>query len=90
MLRFKNNYNREKIETILKNNNIYDDIKNIEYLNLNKIIIYFTSNKHILKIFCDNSMPSFLIFDNLCATIIVINISISNLPSIVSGTLYLV
>ena len=55
MLSFKNNYDREKIETILKNNNIYDDIKNIEYLNLNKIIIYFTSNKHILKIFCDNS-----------------------------------
>ena len=55
MLSFKNNYDREKIETILKNNNIYDDIKNIEYLNLNKIIIYFTSNKHILKLFCDNS-----------------------------------
>ena len=33
MLSFKNNYDREKIETILKNNNIYDDIKNIEYLN---------------------------------------------------------
>ena len=55
MLSFKNNFDREKIETILKNNNIYDDIKNIEYLNLNKIIIYFTSNKHILKLFCDNS-----------------------------------
>ena len=52
---FKNSYNRKKIETILKNNNIDDDIKNIEYLNLNKIIVYFTSNKHILKIFCDNS-----------------------------------
>ena len=52
---FKNSYDRKKIETILKDNNIDDDIKNIKYLNLNKIIVYFTSNKHILKIFCDNS-----------------------------------
>lgn len=59
---FKNSYDRKKIETILKNNNIDDDIKNIEYLNLNKIIVYFKSNKHILKIFCDN--PSVKLGEN--------------------------
>lgn len=55
MLNIKLIFDRQKIKSILKNNNIDDDIKNIEYLNLNKIIVYFTSNKHILKIFCDNS-----------------------------------
>ena len=55
MLNFKQIYDTQKIKSILKNNNIDDDIKNIEYLNLNKIIVYLNSNKQILKIYIDNS-----------------------------------
>ena len=51
MLDFKQTYDTQKIKSILKNNNIDDDIKNIEYLNLNKIIVYLNLNSLQLVLF---------------------------------------
>ncbi len=54
MSNLKNSYDIKTIKTILNKNNIYDDIEFIDYLNLNKLIVYFESKKYILKIFYDN------------------------------------
>lgn len=54
MLNLKNIYDIKSIKTILKKNYIYDDIEFINYLNLNKLIVYFKSKEYILKIFYDN------------------------------------
>lgn len=55
MLNFKSIYDKQEIKIILKNNNIDEDIEFIEYLNLNKLIVYFKSKKNIIKIFCNSA-----------------------------------